>query len=393
MFVSGGAGDASSSLLAPKAHLHEWPDISFDSTVEVPVTTLAAWGERENIARVDGMWLDMQGYELAALKAAGPLLDTTPRHPYGDIEGRAVRGLPALARGSRLARSVGVSRQGHRVAWPLRGCAAGPWRVDTAVCGGNAIDATLSRLSTVRREMSARLKPAVLRIYDLRRELRFEARMLRSAIFTQEGPWPGYGLPFNGQRRRLQTIRQLIADYEPDVFLETGTFLGHTTRFFLGQGVPVWTVEVKRSFYASARLRLGVAEGLRMIRGNSPAAVRRLSREGFERPFFYLDAHWWSALPLAEELSEIAASWNEALIVIDDCKVPGDEGYAYETHAGVGLAADNLPIVEGMVIGYPAEPSEDETGARRGTLYIAHGQLAAQVLERSGSIRSASAEA
>ncbi len=153
----------------------------------------------------------------------------------------------------------------------------------------------------------------------------------------------------------------------------------------------MWTVEVNRSFYLSARVRLGFAEGLTMIRGNSPGVMRRLRSEGFERPFFYLDAHWWSTLPLAEELREIASGWNEALIVIDDCKVPGDEGYAYETHAGVDLAAENLPIAESMVIGYPAEPSEGETGARRGTLYIAQGELAAQALECSGSIRRPSA--
>jgi hypothetical protein len=46
-----------------------------------------------------------------------------------------------------------------------------------------------------------------------------------------------------------------------------------------------------------------------------------------------------------------------------------------------------------MVIGYPAEPSEAETGARRGTLYIAHGKLAAKALDRSGSIRRPTAAA
>jgi FkbM family methyltransferase len=77
MWVGGGAEDGSSSLLAPKAHLDVYEEITFEHTVTVNVTTLAAWAEREGINRVDGMWLDMQGYELAALQAAGPLLSTT----------------------------------------------------------------------------------------------------------------------------------------------------------------------------------------------------------------------------------------------------------------------------------------------------------------------------
>jgi FkbM family methyltransferase len=77
MYVSGGAGNQSSSLLAPEEHLAVFPEISFDEVMKVEVTTIAAWAEREEIDRVDGMWLDMQGYELAALKAAGPVLDST----------------------------------------------------------------------------------------------------------------------------------------------------------------------------------------------------------------------------------------------------------------------------------------------------------------------------
>jgi hypothetical protein len=239
----------------------------------------------------------------------------------------------------------------------------------------------------MRPDIKGPLRWAYLKFDRLHRELRFELRTLRSATFAPDEVWAGYGQPFNSQRRRLQTIQGLIAAYEPDVFIETGTFMGHTTRFFLGQGVPVWTVEAKRAFYLSARVRLGIAEGLTMVRGNSPEVVRRLRSEGFERPFFYLDAHWWSALPLAQELREIAAGWSDAMIVIDDCKVPGDEGYSYDTHAGIAVAAENLPITEAMVIGYPAEPSQSETGARRGTLYVAHGELAAHALDTSASIR------
>jgi FkbM family methyltransferase len=76
MWIGGGAEDASSSLLPPKDHLSVYPEITFESSVRVTVTTLRDWARREGIERVDGMWLDMQGHELAALKAAGALLAT-----------------------------------------------------------------------------------------------------------------------------------------------------------------------------------------------------------------------------------------------------------------------------------------------------------------------------
>lgn len=77
MWLSDPEHDYSSSLLKPKEHLDEFPEIGFVETTSVQVTSLASWADREGIAHIDGMWLDMQGYELAALKAAGPILETT----------------------------------------------------------------------------------------------------------------------------------------------------------------------------------------------------------------------------------------------------------------------------------------------------------------------------
>ncbi len=75
MWISGGDGTASSSLLPPRLHCVAFPGISFADRETVSVTTLAKWAGREGVEHIDGMWLDMQGAELEALKAAGPLLD------------------------------------------------------------------------------------------------------------------------------------------------------------------------------------------------------------------------------------------------------------------------------------------------------------------------------
>jgi FkbM family methyltransferase len=74
IFVSGGASDASSSLLRPTGHLVEHPQVVFNQVVNVPVTTLDDWANAHGIRAVDFLWLDLQGGELAALRGASTLL-------------------------------------------------------------------------------------------------------------------------------------------------------------------------------------------------------------------------------------------------------------------------------------------------------------------------------
>lgn len=74
MFISSGASDASSSLLPPKEHLIEHPDILFEKNIEVRTITLDDWVDENSITRVDLLWLDLQGYELAILKASPRIL-------------------------------------------------------------------------------------------------------------------------------------------------------------------------------------------------------------------------------------------------------------------------------------------------------------------------------
>jgi len=74
MYVSSGASNASSSLLAPTAHKDHHPDVLFNETINVQTRTLDRWAEENNIPKVDFLWLDMQGYELQMLKASENIL-------------------------------------------------------------------------------------------------------------------------------------------------------------------------------------------------------------------------------------------------------------------------------------------------------------------------------
>jgi len=70
-------GEQSSSLLAPTATREEFPFVDFRrETIPVQVTRLDVWAAAMSINRVDFLWLDLQGMELAALEGCGDLLAT-----------------------------------------------------------------------------------------------------------------------------------------------------------------------------------------------------------------------------------------------------------------------------------------------------------------------------
>lgn len=73
--VNRGAVSMSSSLSAPKEHLN-YSGTLFEGTQVVNVTTIDDWAAEHNISKVDMLWLDMQGGELAALKASPTILNT-----------------------------------------------------------------------------------------------------------------------------------------------------------------------------------------------------------------------------------------------------------------------------------------------------------------------------
>jgi FkbM family methyltransferase len=75
MHVSAGRDDASSSLMAPAEHTTHYPHIGFKpEPIPVIVSTIETWARENEVDHIDGMWLDMQGSELSALKAAGTIL-------------------------------------------------------------------------------------------------------------------------------------------------------------------------------------------------------------------------------------------------------------------------------------------------------------------------------
>jgi FkbM family methyltransferase len=60
----------SSSLMQPKSHLEQHPDIRFDQRVQVKSTKLTTYCKDNNIPHIDFLWMDAQGAEAIIIEAS-----------------------------------------------------------------------------------------------------------------------------------------------------------------------------------------------------------------------------------------------------------------------------------------------------------------------------------
>lgn len=183
----------------------------------------------------------------------------------------------------------------------------------------------------------------------------------------------------NGQTGRRAIVRGLARAIEFDRVIETGTFRGTTTEFLAAVfGTPVVTIESDRRAYAYASDRLRTLSDIDVRLGDSRSILHELAAGAnpLETTFFYLDAHWNDDLPLSEELRLIDSAWRRAVVMVDDFRVEGDDGYGFDDYGdGKRLSAEIIPALEGWETFYPALASSDETGMRRGCCVLATDSL------------------
>ena len=188
--------------------------------------------------------------------------------------------------------------------------------------------------------------------------------------------WQGWGGPLNGQAGRVELCRQIFASLRPAAIVETGTYRGTTTEFFAEFGVPVHTAEAAPRYHAFAERRFRSArDRVHVVLADSRVFLRQLAADpSFPKDgvFFYLDAHWYSDLPLAEEIGIIFDSWKRSVIVIDDFQVLGDSYFYDDYGPGAAFNAEYLDAIgrSDMFRFYPSLRADKETGLRRGCIVL-----------------------
>ena len=206
----------------------------------------------------------------------------------------------------------------------------------------------------------------------------------------------GFGGPFNGQQFRQAMFLELVRSIPFSAIIETGTFRGTTTEYMHHEAqLPVYSVEHSGRAFAFSYLRFLSTRGVRVYWADSRQVLERLGTLDSLRgtsPFCYLDAHWDEDLPLADELSFIFATWPRAVVMIDDFKVPDDPGYAFDTYDSSGpldLEYLGTNLVRPVTPFFPARPSGEETGYKRGSVVLAHDPGLISALSQCSSLRAA----
>ena len=188
-----------------------------------------------------------------------------------------------------------------------------------------------------------------------------------------------WGGAMNGQRFRCLLVAELIQKLAPLAIVETGTYLGMTTEWLASFQLPTFSCEAMQDNYGFAAARLAATPNVHLVRRDSRSAIAAfldgpLKQHLHEPMLFYLDAHWFDDLPLDDEVQMIFAECPQAIVLIDDFKVPGDSGYGYDDY-GPGKSLDAAYLSQAiaqfnLAIRYPSVASSKETGAKRGCAVV-----------------------
>jgi hypothetical protein len=142
--------------------------------------------------------------------------------------------------------------------------------------------------------------------------------------------------------------------------------------------LPVYSVEADARNYGFAKMRLRKHDNIKLSLGDSREFITKFieaNKDTSHPLLFYLDAHWGEDLPLFDEVAKIMSSFSRAIVMIDDFRVPDDDGYGYDDY-GDGKAltreyiASHVSQFE-LAEFYPRTPSSVESGAQRGCVVVA----------------------
>lgn len=214
--------------------------------------------------------------------------------------------------------------------------------------------------------------------------------MLRSPEYVESD-----SAGFNGQQFRKQIFQELLELCKFEAVIETGTYTGDTTGFMAQtSGLPVYTCELNQWFYDIARRRLSNIPGINFSLEDSRNFLSKLAANNVakKKVFIYLDSHWYKDLPLKQEIELISSNWKDFVIMIDDFKVSGDEGYTYD-HYSKSKSLTNkvfgkIFLENNLAAFFPSAPSAQETGFRRGCVILAPvGSHCAEKLQQASTLR------
>ncbi len=122
---------------------------------------------------------------------------------------------------------------------------------------------------------------------------------------------------FNGQQFREQIFKDLLSACHFVIILETVTDTGDTTGCLSEvPKLPVYKCELNRWYHSIAQMRLKEFSDIHFTLGDSRKFLEKMAKSDLsdKNIFIYLDAPWYSDLPLHEELKIISLNTKESIV-------------------------------------------------------------------------------
>lgn len=135
-----------------------------------------------------------------------------------------------------------------------------------------------------------------------------------------------------------------------DIFIETGTYMGGTSKWASGQFKEVHTIELSESLYNQVKDELLAEGNITPHLGDSRNVLPEILANIKRNIVFWLDGHYSAGVtagkddpcPLLKELEIILSRVNDDIILIDDARcLLGDEGWPtiFELHKKIETSA------------------------------------------------------
>lgn len=178
---------------------------------------------------------------------------------------------------------------------------------------------------------------------------------------------------FEGDNFIKDELKKLIKKHKLKLIVETGTYLGGTTKQFASMADRVITIEIDSNNFLRASKFLEGTENVKTYLGSSPDILRKIC-PGIkdEKALYFLDAHWGNVCPLKNELKVIAGNGIRPVIAIHDWVVPGTD-FGFDSYNGQPFTYEWIKAELDEIYGegsYKYYYNTQAEGARRGIIYV-----------------------
>lgn len=179
---------------------------------------------------------------------------------------------------------------------------------------------------------------------------------------------------FESDEIAAQRVKKLLQDFNVDLAVELGTYLGGTARRLAMMCQTVVTIEINIDHYARAAKTLEPCHNVALLFGSTvdvlPILLRGLIHKSL---LFWVDSHWEANNPLLQELAIIAEHKIKPVLCIHDFKVLGHPELGFDTYKDIvyewSWIKPSIEMIYG-VDGYEIEYNSLAEGAKRGIVYI-----------------------